>query len=407
MHRTIQLQNTATVRNSIKGSPLRSFLLIPSVLACFALSPTARAVDPPPDRAARGCVAFHKDGPFVVGGQPLHVVTADLNGDGHLDFVIPNAASGVVVYYGDGMGGFSGPNTFFAGVYPHDVAVGDFNGDGMPDLAVAAGIGGNGSGVEVLLNNSDGTFSEATLYPAEDSPSQIAAADFNGDGKLDLAVTDNLSGNVDILLGTGTGAFGPPAIFPGTAIPAGIVVGDFNGDDKLDLAISNYGSQDLRILQGDGNGNFTTIHTYPLGSNASEVAMGDFNHDGRLDLAVGVFNIYPNNHVAIYLGNGDGSFTPGQQISVEDTAGLVAVDLNRDGYLDLAIATFSFNNVTVVRGDGTGQFGAPLFLALGAFQGLPYDVATGDFNGDGKPDLVLADYFNGTAVVALSRRCSH
>src|SRR5207248_6367547 len=100
------------------------------------------------------------------------------------------------------MGGFSGPNTFFAGVYPHDVAVGDFNGDGKPDLAVAAGIGGNGSGVEVLLNNSGGSFSEATLYPAEDSPSQTAARQFNGDGKLDLAVADNLSANVGSLLAT-------------------------------------------------------------------------------------------------------------------------------------------------------------------------------------------------------------
>ena len=348
---------------------------------------------------------FRTSGIFFTGGQPLHVVTADLNRDSKLDFVLANAAGLVVVYYGDGTGRFTGPNNFAAGVYPHDVAVGDFNHDGFPDLAVAAGIDGSGSGAAIMLNNKDGTFSAPILYPAEGSPSQIVTADFNRDGNLDLAVTDNISGNVDILLGTGTGAFLAPATFPATATPSGIVVGDFNRDHKLDLAISNYGSQDLRILQGDGTGGFTTIHTYLMNSNASEVAAGDFNHDGRLDLAVGVFNIGSGDHIAVYLGNGDGSFTAGQEITVGSPEGIAAVDLNNDGNLDLVTVTYADNNVTIVLGDGTGLFGSLQTFAVPAKGVFPYDVATGDFNHNGKQDLVVAGYLKGYAFVLLGLPC--
>jgi hypothetical protein len=393
--KTCALENVAPRRVSYFTGRQRSLLGL-LLLAGFIGAPL-------PLSAACDTVSFRKVGPFTVDGGPLYVVTADLNGDSFKDFVTGNATTGVVVYYGDGMGGFSGPNTFPAGVYPHDVAVGDFNGDGKPDLAVAAGIDGNGSGVELLLNNGDGTFAAPTLYPAEDSPSQIVAADFNRDGILDLAVTDNISGNVDILIGTGTGAFLPPAKFAATATPAGIVVGDFNRDHKLDLAISNYGSQDLRILLGNGKGRFTVLNTYPMNGNASEVAAGDFNHDGRLDLAVGVFNIGGDDHIAVYLGNGDGSFTVGPQLFLSDPQGLVAVDLNRDGNLDLATATYASNNVTVVLGDGTGQFGAGMSFFVAAF---PHDVATADFNGDGWPDLVTANYLSGKSSVLLERPCS-
>jgi hypothetical protein len=311
----------------------------------------------------------------------------------------------VVVYYGDGRGHFTGPNNFSAGVYPHDVAVGDFNRDGFPDLAVAAGIDGSGAGAAIMLNNGDGTFAAPILYPAEGSPSQIVTADFNRDGKLDLAVTDNISGNVDILLGTGTGAFGPPATFPATATPSGIVVGDFNRDHKLDLAIANYGSQDLRILKGDGRGGFTTIHTYPLSSNAGEVAAGDFNHDGRLDLAVTVYNIGSSDHISVYLGSGDGSFTAGQSIAVFSPQGIAAVDLNNDGNLDLATVTYSGNTVAVALGDGTGLFGSVQTFAAPPNGIYPYDVAAGDFNHDGKQDLVMAGYLEGYAFVLLNQSC--
>jgi hypothetical protein len=332
--------------------------------------------------SAADCVDFRDGGAFYMGDY--HVVTADLNGDSHLDVVTPSTLGVVWILYGDGTGHFSDPVSFPAGGYPRDVTVGDFNGDGQPDLAVADGFSG---GAQILLNNGDSTFSAPILYRTRGLASLIVAADFNQDGRLDLALTAR---GVNILLGNGDGTFQPPLISPGTVSPGGIVVGDLDEDGDLDLAISNYGTKDLRIMLGDGEGHFTTAHRYLMAGNASEVAIGDLNNDGQQDLAVGVFNIYPDNHISVYLGNGDGSFTAGVEIPISGPHGLVAVDLDNDGDLDLATATYTEHNVTVALGDGTGEFPIvqAFFVHMGA--GNPWDVAPGDFDEDGRQDLVTA-----------------
>ena len=142
-----------------------------------------------------------------------------------------------------------------------------------------------------------------------------------------------------------------------------------------------------------------------MGSNGGGVAAGDFNRDGHQDLAVGVYNIVPNNHIAVYLGNGDGSFVAGQKILVSDPQAVVATDFDDDGNVDLAAATFNSEAVVFSLGDGTGRFRPPLKFTIGGTNPQPLDLASGDFNGDGRPDLVTADYGNGTATVFLSVSC--
>jgi hypothetical protein len=221
----------------------------------------------------------------------------------------------------------SAPSAFGAGTNPDSAAVGDFNGDGKLDLAVANEGSDN---VSILLGNGDGTFQAAVDYGAGTDPDSVAVGDFRGNGKLDLVVANYYSNNVSILLGNGDGTF-QAAVNYGVSAPTSVAVGDFNGDGKLDLAVANVFS--VSVLLGNGDGTFQAAVNYGAGAEPAWVAVGDFNGDGKLDLAVA--NVATGN-VSVLLGNGDGTF----QAAVNYGAGIgesVAVgDFNGDGRLDLA-----------------------------------------------------------------------
>jgi hypothetical protein len=171
-------------------------------------------------------------------------------------------------------------------------AVGDFNADGRLDAIVASGAttAYPGSGVTVSLGNGDGTFTLASgsPIPLGKSLSAIVTADLNGDGKLDLAVTDSGGNAVLILLGNGDGTFGVPTPIPVGNQPDAIVAADFNNDGKLDLAVANYAEGTITLLLGNGDGTFTQAagSPYTVGHGPYQIAAADFNGDGKLDLAV-------------------------------------------------------------------------------------------------------------------------
>jgi hypothetical protein len=178
---------------------------------------------------------------------------------------------------------FTAATNFAAGVRPRFVAVGDFNGDGRQDLAVANQLSAN---VSILLGNSNGTFGAATNFGAGFTPFSVAVGDFNGDGRQDLAVANQGSADVSILLGNGNGTFGGPTNFAVGSAPSSVAVGDFDGNGRQDLAVANQGSANVSILLGNGNGTFGAATNFAAGSAPSSVAVGDFDGDGRQDLAV-------------------------------------------------------------------------------------------------------------------------
>ena len=217
---------------------------------------------------------------------------ADFNADGNLDLAIVNGVgyqSLVALGYGNGAFNTAGP--FYSGGFSASAAVGDFNGDGKLDTAVVSGGSAalGGSGVTVSLGNGDGTFTLASGSPISLGTylSAIAIADFNGDGKLDLAVTDSSGNAVIILLGNGDGTFGTPTTIPVGNGPEAIVAGDFNNDGKLDLATANYGDGTITLLLGQGDGTFTQASgsPYTVGQYPYQITAADFNGDGKLDLA--------------------------------------------------------------------------------------------------------------------------
>jgi hypothetical protein len=267
------------------------------------------------------------------------VAVADFNGDGRLDLVIGNLAqtnqNSFLLLLGKGDGTFQAPVTVVLPNPPSSVVAADFNHDGNTDLAMSEQ---NQTGqIEVALGDGHGTFQSARSYPAGvGAGSSIVAADFNGDGELDLAVTNQGGASVSILLGKSDGSFQLPISVNGIDRPASTAIGDFNSDGKLDLAVANDGDGTVTILLGNGDGTFNLGGTLITDKFPTSIAAADFNRDGKLDLVVDDYLSPVNPGFQIFLGNGDGSFQNGFTFSsTTPFLSVIAADINADGVLDI------------------------------------------------------------------------
>jgi len=267
------------------------------------------------------------------------------------------------------------------------IAVADFNGDGKPDIAAYAPVCEFCQGkIEVFLNDGRGglrapsTYNGGSSYYPVGGQQALATGDFNNDGKPDLVVVNSGSTTVSVLLNKGDGTFYPRMSFQAGAIPDSVAVGDFNNDGNLDLVIAGTVGVvgGYAILLGNGDGTFQPAKTSTTGYGGG-IAVGDFNGDGNLDLAL------VNSVVAIALGNGDGTFkTPVAYAAGPKPSYVVAGDFQNKGKLDLAVANDTSIAILLGRGDGT--FGPPLLHTVSSANVL----AVGDFDGDGNLDIAAA-----------------
>lgn len=316
-------------------------------------------------------VGFGAPVTYTASTGPGQEVVGDFNGDGRPDIAVSNSDGNLSILLGTGTGTFLPPiNT--PGVAGNDMVAADFNLDGKLDLAITT----SGSS-QVLLGNGDGTFQNPIVL-AVMFVDPIAAADFNLDGKPDLIVTTGFQ--ILVLPGNGNGTFGTAEPGPtGMASYTALDVGDLNNDGLPDfvstsIAVTNQGDGILRRPV-----RLFTTGTFPQG-----VVVAEFNNDGNPDAAV--VNSFSNN-VSVALGRGDGTFQASTFYSVGTSPiSLAAGDFNGDGKLDIAAANASGNNVSILTGNGDGTFQAAVSLPIGTSVSA---VRTGDFNGDGRADLAV------------------
>ncbi|HUM05201.1 MAG TPA: FG-GAP-like repeat-containing protein [Terriglobales bacterium] len=341
----------------------------------------------------------------AAGSSAANILALDFNGDGNIDLAVGiNSVAGgepasAAILLGDGQGNFTpvaGSPTVPGGL---PVAAADFNQDGIPDLLLSDPFNRY---LTVLLGRGDGTFNQAPGTPLISSygVAPIAMGDFNGDGILDLAAAGAYY--MIMWIGNGDGSF---TAMPttGSYYPAdsfySMVVGDFNGDGNADIAAAYLGNAPITILLGNGDGTFTKGPQ--ISANAAySLALGDFDGDGKLDLAAPE----AGDAVDIFLGNGDGTFHPasGSPIPAGQYPHRVTIaDFNGDGIADLIVTNqTSLTDVFVLLGNGDGTF---VMASTGTMR-LPCcsNTVVADFNGDGASDFASSDFYNGTADIYLT-----
>lgn len=330
---------------------------------------------------------------LAVTSNPAAMVSADFNGDGLNDLVVANVGNANLgVYLAKAGGTFHPRQEYSKGSSNHvaGLAAADLNGDNKLDLLLAL----QGSELGILLGNGDGTFRAATRYPGAAPTPPILTADLDGDGALDVIAgfacvwPGNGDGTVRIPYCHEGGSYGSPAL------------GDFNGDGKVDLAQADAQAGVVGVFLGRGDGTFDPPVNYPAASFVWSVVTADFNGDQKPDLAaIRRDGAFPHRGTLfLYFGKGDGTF----HAAVEQPIGrspiqLLTADFNLDGHADLAVMLGTGSrSVGVLLGNGNGTFRPRVEYVAGTENS---SLLAADVDGDGTVDLVVSDYEGSTLTL--------
>ena len=324
--------------------------------------------------------------------RPEVVAAEDMDGDGRAEIVVADrdGTEIVIMSLPRGATSFRALETLATldfGLPLVGVVAGDYDGDGDMDFAINTRLG-----VKLLVNVSVGRNLQFTAMPSAPSavilpasgPFDVAGADLNGDGLVDLVATDAVAETVTVLTAEGVrlqyGAV--PTVTPVSGVPGGLVVGDFDFDGHLDVAVSRNLAASVVILHNDGAGRLEPGPVFPVGAQPNYMRGTDFDGDGRIDLAV---SNAATDEVTVLIARGNG-FTS-RVLSVGSVpTGLVATDLNRDGHADVLVVSHASSDIQVVLGTGDGGFG-PQFRFPGTYRAT--SAAMADVDGDGFPDLIV------------------
>ncbi len=365
---------------------------------------------------------------FATGANPNSVAIGDLDGDGKPDLAVVNKSFSTISVFRNNsntgsltFGSFASNVDFTTGTGPQSVAIGDLDGDGKPDLAVA---NFNSSTVSVYRNTATsgsinaGSFADKVDFATGASPYSVAIGDLDGDGRPDLAVANGGSNTVSIFRNTAssgsitTGSFAANVDFATGISPISVVIGDLDGDGKPDLAVANNNANSVSVFRNSSTsgsittGSFAAKVDFTTGTSPYSVVIGDLDYDGKPDLAVANNNA---NSVSIFHNTSStGSITTGSFAAKVDFGtgsgprSVAIGDLNGDRIPDLAIANGGSSTVSVLSNTftpgsiTTGSFAAKVDFGTGSG---PRSVAIGDLDGDGRPDLAIANFTSNSVSV--------
>ncbi|MBF0124635.1 MAG: VCBS repeat-containing protein, partial [Magnetococcales bacterium] len=280
------------------------------------------------------------------------------------------------------------------GSYPYSITSADFNSDGRLDIASSNYSSNN---VSVLLGQASGGFAPAVNYSVDSYPYSIASADFNGDGRWDIASVSQNSNRVSVLLGLASGGFATVASYATGNSPVSVISADFNGDGRWDIATANQYSNNVSVLLGLASGGFATAANYTVGTYPSSVTSADFNGDGWVDIAC---TNNGSNDVSVLLGQATGDFSAAVNYSVGSyPCSITSADFNGDGRPDIASGGQYSNKISVLLGQEKG-FGTPVSYDVGSSSTT---IISTDFNGDGRWDIASSDQYNNKVSVLLGK----
>jgi|GEM_PF-441052 len=339
-------------------------------------------------QTAAACFSSPSDNIYPASSNAQCIEKGDFNNDGKQDVVMGNFTAGTLkMFYlrGNGDGTFAAPVTFEGNPRPQDIKAFDFNNDGNLDLAVANNNSA-GATFSIVMGNGNGTFQAPVSYSTNASPTDISLADLNGDGTMDLVVS-NLNTGFQVYLGSTVtpGTFAGGTNFPMATGPRGIATADFNGDGFKDVATANSTANSMSVRFGDGTGSFAAAVNYPTGNGSYAIATADLNGDGVADLAV---TNELGNTVSVFINPGTGLFPAAVNYPTGNAPdGMRIADMNGDAIQDLVIANSTGNSFSILRGTGSGTF-----LAQTETPALntPKDLVVGNFNADSYADIAIS-----------------
>ena len=349
-------------------------------------------------------------------GSPINAGTSslrgfasgDLNGDGKKDFVIGNSyANTLSIFLGNGAGQFSHANgsPLASGSGPIYTVIADFNNDQVPDISTANYEDGN---ISIKLGTGNGTFINGPMPTISTGGWAycIDSKDFNLDGNMDLVTVAALTGKVYVFLGDGTGNFltAPGSPYNVGIEPNHVSTGNFNSDNNPDFVVANGNSSTISVFLGNGSGGFSQApgSPYEAGYEPRTISVKDINNDSRSDLIVANGT---GNDVSLFFGQTDGSFVeaPGSPIATGQYAYQTAIaDFNSDGQQDISVTNGLDDEVMFFLGSGTGSFtnadNSPIAVGTN-----PQPICTDDFDGDGKPDVLVGHFLSQDVIVLLNK----
>ncbi len=333
--------------------------------------------------------SFSTSTDYALGDNPNSGIAADFNGDGKLDLAIGNVLNkNVAILINNGNGTFAAAVNYTVDFNPETSTAADFNGDGKLDLVVGNFLGGPTSAgtMSVLIGNGDGTF-QAAVTTAIQTPFHVVATDLNTDGKQDI-VAASPSNKVSVRLGNGNGTFQSPVTYTVGSGPRTLAIADFNGDNKIDVAVSNSGDDSLTVslLLGNGDGTLQAAVPVNVGGRPQGLVTGDLNGDGKPDLVAA-----DTNSIIVLINNGNGTFqgpVP-YPAGITQPLNLALADFNGDDKLDVVTpGNFLPNAFSILRGVGNGTLQAP---DIRPSRNNSFFPIAKDFDADGKPDLALVN----------------